>query len=488
MSSMARNVIVLSSDEMRGDAPGFMGNPDCRTPNLDRLAQRGVVFAQHYTVHGKCVPARIAMQTGRYSHTDGFRTIYQHMPSSHPHLLGTLKGLGYESAVFGHNHVWEDFWGNNKKGSGFPDYHSFTEGSFDHLLKKQWPAPGPGRVTPMDLGRGFDYGGRIDKPIDGFCDHNRAEQAVEYLTKVRDRSRPFYLHVNFSAPHPPYRVEEPYFSMYDRAAITAWPHDLPKNAPLPMRAMRRVRTGAGATDAALREIQAVYYGMITLVDAHIGRVLDAIAREKLFEESVVLFWVDHGDFAGQYGLVEKWDTAMADCIMHVPFILCSPGLPGGRRVASLSEHTDIAATVLELLGVTPDATWGMHGESLLPVIGGGKGKEAVFGDGGHEAALWKRFDPNMVRNGVGVDGKQETYLSSPESMARTAMCRTEKWKLVVRLAGGNELYDLQSDPRELNNLWGDTRYDATVMALQQKMIEWRLKTDTDRPRQEMVAA
>ena len=495
MSRTPKNLVVITSDEMRGDAPGFMGNPDCRTPNLDRLAASGVAFHNHFTVHGKSVPARVAMLTGRYSHTDGIRTVNETnlIQPGDPDLLSTLKARGYETAVFGHNHAWTDFWGDNTKGSGIVDYHSYTAEHFRPLLERKWPvpAPGPGAVRPLDLSRGgFHYGGRVEKPLDGFCDDNRIEQAVHYLTTVRDRSRPFYLHVNIGKPHPPYQIEEPYFSMYDRAAIRAWPHGLPEGAPLPLRRMRQLRTAEGASEAAFREIQAVYYGMVTKVDMLVGRLLEAVEAEGLFGDSVVMFAVDHGDFAGQYGLVEKWDTCMTDCILRVPQILRAPNLPAGVRVDGLTEHTDLAPTILELLDVPPAPRWGIHGESLLPVIRGERRKTAVFADGGHEEDMQRRF--NFRHDGKGearrLDGKQATYQATRETMARTKMIRTERWKMVIRLAGGNELYDLANDPWELNNRWGEPGLAPVIQDLQLQMIEWCLRTDTDRPHQERVGA
>jgi choline-sulfatase len=493
MSDRPKNVILITSDEMRGDCPGFMGNPDCRTPSLDRFARRGVVFEREFAVHGKCVPSRISSMTGRYCHTDGFRTIHQHLPSDQPNVLGSLKRLGYESAVFGHNHVWEDFWGDNTQSSGYPDYHSFETETFAPMLERRWEVPDastaryPSKPLPESLA---DYVGRKDE-LTFFCDDNRAEQAIRYLTEVRDRSRPFYLHLNFGAPHPKYRVEEPYFSMYDRDAIRPWTHDLPQNAPLHMRAMREIRTGLEVDDEAFTEIQAVYYGMVTKVDTLIGKVLDCVEREGLFDDSIVLFWVDHGDFAGQYGLVEKWDTCLADCILHVPQILSAPGLPEGLRVESLTEHVDVAPTLLELLGVEPD--WGIHGESLLPILRGERRKEAVFADGGHEEEMFSRFghpagnDPSRK-----LSGKQITYRDVPETMSRTKMVRTDRWKLVTRLVGGHELYDMQADPDELHNLWPHVETDdalaRVVLDLQGRMIDWCTRTDTDRPYQETVGA
>lgn len=499
MTPRPRNLIILHSDEMRGDCPGFMGNPDCRTPHIDRFAKRGVVFTHHFTVHGKCVPSRIAMTTGRYCHTDAIRTVMEEnlLPKGDPDMMKTLRAAGYETAVFGHNHVWEDFWGkDNQKGTAAVDYHSFTEGEFKDLLKREWPCPPPppgGRV-PLELGDGYDYHGRCAGALTHFCDDNRAEQAIHFLTKARDRSRPFFLQLNISAPHPGYQVEEPYFSMYDPAKIQAWPHDIPGNAPLPLTAQRRIRTGIDAPDVALREVQACYYGMITKVDTLVGRVLDSIEAEGLLEDSIVIFTADHGDFAGQYGVCEKWDTTMADCLLHVPFILYAPGLPTGLTLDALTEHVDLPPTLLEMLGVAPDERWIIHGESLLPAIRGERRKEAVYADGGHEAAMRARFNAELIstdkqgRKHHATAGKQRTYHDEPDSMARTCMVRTERWKLVMREVGGNELYDMQADPWEMNNRWGEAGLQDLTLELMQKLVEWNLRTWTDRPFQPKVGA
>lgn len=488
MSQKPLNVIVITSDEMRADAPSYMGNPDCRTPNLDRLAQAGVAFRNQFAVHGKCLPSRISMVTGRYCHTDGFRSVMEEnlLPEDQPNLLGRLKQEGYESAVFGLNHVWQTLFASNHKSQGYTDYHSFTEGVFDDLAKRRLSVAQPGpdaRPVREDLvGKFFHYHGRKEV-LDGFCDDNRTAQALRYLKEVRDRSRPFYLHLNLSAPHPPYAVEEPYFSMYDPAAIEAYPHQLPENAPEPLRRMREIRTGNEVESDALREIQATYYGKVSKVDHLIGRVLDCIRQEGLMESSIILFWVDHGDFAGQYGLVEKWDTAMNDCILHVPMILCAPSLPAGTSVEALTEHVDVAPTVLDLLGLEPD--WNLHGCSLLETISGGPGKSCVFADGGHEAPLRDQFrraaSQGVLLRRCQTDGKQQTYFKHPATMARAKMARTRQHKLVIRSEGGNELYDLAQDPCELENLYGREERKDVVLQLQHEMIQWSLRSDPDRP-------
>lgn len=489
------NLILITADEMRADCAGFLGSSVCRTPHLDRLAARGAVFERHFTVHGKCVPSRAAMLTGRYTHTDGHRAINHActIPDGVPNLHLALKNAGYQTAFFGHNHTHENLLnGKNGPGENIADYHSFSDGVFVGMLSREWPSPAQTYFPPPVANACLETRCKT-APRSGFCDDNRADQVVEYLERVRDRSRPFYLHLNFGLPHPPYEVEEPYFSMYDRGALEPYPFALPENAPLHLRKMREVR-GAGVDEVAVREIMAVYFGMISKVDTLIGRVLEAVERQGLFENTVVLFTSDHGDFAGQYGLPEKWDTAMQDCIMRVPMILCAPGISPGRKVGSLTEHVDIPPTVLELVGIAPGPEWGIHGDSLVPAMRGGAGKRYVFADGGHEDAMRARFNTEVEQRApdgtcfLATQGKQKVYHDFPQTMSRTKMVRSEAWKLVVRLEGGNELYHVAEDPFEMVNLYGRPEHAGVVAQLMEQLVLWSLRTDTDRPFLESVGA
>jgi len=477
MQNKPVNLIILCSDEMRGDCLGVMGNPDIKTPNLDRLAQHSVLFKNHFTCHGKCVPSRVALMTGRYSHTDGMRDIFNDMPEDTPNVLGRLKELGYQSAVFGKNHCWRTMF------SGYVDVHSWTGEYEDYYdmrqkeaeeINKNMPPP------PCQFGDGFDYVGRQLEVTDEIY----AEQVATYLTQTRDKDRPFFMQVNYEAPHPVYRVEDPYFSMYSRDAITPFPYDLPKDAPLPLRVMREVRTGNEPNEAAFREIQATYYGMITKVDTLVGKIMQTVRDEGLLENTLILFWVDHGDFAGQYGLVEKWDTCMNDCIMHVPSMMYSPTLPAGKVVDSLTSHVDLAPTIFDVMGIEPIR--GIHGRSLVPLmLEDREVRTAIFGDGGHESEATARAkDADFKRK----TGKDKTYLRDPDTMARTKMVRTKDYKMVIRLAGGNELYDVVTDPYEMENLWDAEGVSSIKMDLMQRMLDWCLETDPDKPYLQQIRA
>jgi choline-sulfatase len=470
------------------------GNPDCKTPNLDRFSQQSVYFENAFAQCPKCVHSRISMITGRYPNTDGIRTINEEnlLPADAPNLLGSLKAEGYQSAVFGINHVWETLWASNAPGEAYADAHSWTEG-YDDIWDQPIPIPvlaAGSASAPPENRLDYQYGSRLleTKKFNSH-DDGRVEQALRFLRKGRDPERPFYLHLNISDPHPAYEVEEPWFSMYDRKRIKAFPRDLPTGAPLPLTAQRTHRVGGAPDEEMMEEIQAVYYGMVSKVDALLGKVFECIEEQGLLDNSIVLFFSDHGDYASQYGLPEKFDTSLADCLLHVPCMIAAPELPRGKRVDSLCGLVDLTPTLLELLGLGPLV--GMHGSSLLPAIKGEASRTAVFASGGHEAEMRARFNagnPTRPTDPNELEGKQRTYYHCPDAMARAKMVRTREWKLVIREIGGNELYNLLVDPHEMENLYGQSQYSEIEKQLLLRLVEWSLLTDTDRPRQEKVGA
>lgn len=497
------NILWITSDELRADCLGFMGNTEIQTPHLDALAKRGTVFERHFTPFPKCVPARCAMHTGRYCHSDGLRSVApdNHISRNTPTLASTLRAMGHETAILGLNHLWldDDFYGNgaekNQKGAGVVDYTSFTGEAMTRmaLQSRDYPAGTPRRGAWESAFAELEAPELRTGHTEGFLDENRTDQALHYLKELRDPDKPFFLQLNLSLPHPVYRIHEPWYSLYDPARIAAFPFDLPRNAPLPLRAQREHRTGADFTPDASREIQAVYYGMVSFVDDQVGRLLRTVDELGLGDDTLILFTSDHGDYAGQHGLPEKWDTDLRDCLLHVPMVLAGPGIPAGKRLQGLSEHIDLPATMLDFLDAPFPAEWVQHGKSLRPMLNGADGKDAVFADGGHEASLRARFSRPVWEEKRGkrvksTEGKQITYQCCPDAMAKCKMVRTCDWKLVVRETGGNELYHLAEDPREMNNLYGQPGTEPILLDLQEKLLQWVLRSDPDQPRIAEVGA
>jgi arylsulfatase A-like enzyme len=500
LKSQAKNIIMITSDEMRGDCQGFSGNPDVQTPHLDALAKSGCIFEQHYAPFPKCVPSRCSMHTGRYTHTDGLRTVMEDntLASGTPTLAETLRTHGFETAFLGLNHVWRDevFYGEgehqNKKGRGVVDYTSFTQGDMANVLDQSRTYPeGVARMGGhIDALSHVDFNGLTQGSSSKFCDESRADQAVAYLRKIRDKSKPFFLQLNLGKPHPPYAIHEPWYSMYQPDEIEAFPSQLPRNAPLPLTAQRQYRLGNDISPKSCAEIQSVYYGMISFIDDLVGQVLQAVDDEGLRDDTLIIFTADHGDYAGQYGINEKFDASLQDCLLRVPFVMSGPGVEVGKRVTSLSEHVDIPATVLSHLNIQPQKDWVWHGHSLWKTMNGSENRVAVFADGGHEVAMRQRFNaPTLDADGrLSVGGKQLVYDKCPDAMSRCKMVRTQEWKLIIREIGGNELYHVSEDRFEMTNLYGERQYDSIVMELQHLLLQWCLRTDTDRPYLEKFGA
>jgi choline-sulfatase len=504
------NILLICSDEYRGDMIACNGqNPDIRTPHIDGLAARGVNFRQHFCSFPKCVPSRVSMMTGRYTHTDGYRNIHQLMPHGTPDLASTLQNHGYELIELGRNHCWEHMLAAShdpptlqpgQRGIAF-DHHAWTA-PFKPIWEKHLAEHR--QLTEQHL-EGLERG-------EGFvrCDNQKwgpdlaiTEQVEHFLEHVREPDRPFFCQLNYGNPHPGYEVDQPWFSMYDTDGLTPLPRNVPDDAPYCVTQQRAVRTG-DAPEGLFRAVQTTYMGMCSRIDQLVGRVLAAVDRLGLADDTVVIFTSDHGDYAGQYGLVEKWDTHFADCLMQVPMVIAGPGLDRGTTVESLTSHVDLAPTLCELVGIDPFA--GVHGTSLLPTLGGERVRDAVFGDGGHEPEMRRRFNhydgqhptpaatpdhfkPRPDRKAGQGNGKQETYRLFPDTMARAKMVRTDRWKYVHRQTGDHELYDLHADRWELHNLF-PTRPagDPVINDLRSRLLDWSLATDTDRPHQEKVGA
>lgn len=499
MAKLNKNVIIITADEMRADACGFGGNPDCRTPHLDRIASSSLTFENHFAVFPKCVPSRISMLTGRYSHTEGRRTVMEpdHLRLGEANLVTHLREKhGYEAAVFGLNHTWQkEIFFDAKGSNSVVDYHSFSSEQLESIALKSMPSEEL-HVSKTKATALYDLidGGCEGRERNDFYDSNRMDQALYYLEELRDPKKPFYLQINFSKPHPPYKIHEPFYSMYDRNRIKPFPYNLPDPVPYYQISQREHRIGLEAPEEWYREIQAVYYGMCTYIDAEVGRLVSYLDKEEMWDDVIFVFTSDHGDYAGQFGLIEKWDTDLRDCLLKVPFLIKAPDLPGALRIDALTSHVDFPATILSLIaGAQVETAWPSHGTSLWAEIWDGASRKAIYAEGGHEKSMRQNFNSELffTRNGItrkAVDGKQHVYQHNPDSMAKAKMVRTKRWKLVVREVGEDELFDLKNDPYEMINLHGAEGTKDTVLELQRLLLDWCMATDPDTPVHSLVGA
>ena len=290
------------------------------------------------------------------------------------------------------------------------------------------------------------------------------------------------IYLPLTYPHPPYAVEDPWYSMIDRAK-------LPPRAPTPpgwqgkpslLRGIWERQGMQGWTEERWTELRATYYGMCARVDHQFGLVLQALREAGLYDDTAVFFFPDHGDFTGDYGLVEKTQNTFEDCLTRVPFAIKPPkGVPVRPRVSeAMVELVDFPATVEALAGITPPHTH--FGRSLLPVIAGetDEHRDAVFCEGGrlrgerHCMELESNPKPDMLywprlSWQIQDDGPEHT---------KAAMCRTKDFKYVHRLYESDELYDLRKDPQELRNVADDPNYREILHQLKERLLRFWLET------------
>ncbi len=479
------NILIFNPDQFRADALGHLGNAAAVTPNLDKLAQTdGVSFRNAFCQNPVCTPSRCSFMTGWYPHVNGHRTMFHMLHAHEPVLLKTLKEEGYTVWWGGKNDLvpgqdgYEEFCDIKYKADPqVPDLHSFDDwrGERDG---DNWFSFLGGRLDDVKEAVQPDGGKTIPthRP-DGDWAHVLG--AIDFIENASD-DKPLCIYLPLSYPHPPYGVEDPWFSAIDREKV---PIPLPEpegwiGKPSLLKGIRERQRLQGWTPERFRELRATYYGMCSRIDYQFGLIMDALKARGLYDDTAIFFFSDHGDFTGDYGLVEKTQNTFEDCLTNVPFLVKPPlGVPlqPGIRDA-LVELVDFPATVEALCGLTPVHTH--FGRSLLPLLAGETDvhRDAVFCEGG-------RIHGEKHCMEHGIENPDNLYwprvsLQQSEGPEHTkaVMVRNTTHKYVRRLYEPDELYDLVADPGELHNRIDDPALREVLFALKERMLTFFLET------------
>jgi arylsulfatase A-like enzyme len=410
------NVLVIVPDQLRAQALGCMGNPDVKTPNIDKLAAEGILFRQTFANTPVCCPARAILLTGKYPHKTGLVANDLRLRESEPGLAKILKGQGYSTGFIGKWHLdggQRDPGyvppGPRRQGFDFWAACECNHAHFNPVLFRDTPEPiRPKKFEPEVL---------TDIAVDFFRAH---------------RDKPFYLTVSMHPPHDPYGAPEPYMKLYDPQKITMRPNWKP-----------------GVAQAGREQI-AAYYAAITAVDEQVGRMIKALKDLDLEQNTIVLFTSDHGDMLGSQGARLKrkpWEESI-----RVPGILRYPAAAKpGRRVDTLLSHVDFAPTLLSLCGVKVPAD--MQGTDLSRVV---LGKT----DDGPDSVFFQIFVP------FAGDGTPNPWRG----------VRTQRWMYARTEKEPWVLYDLEKDPDELKNLANDPDCAAVRKELEARLEKWMRDT------------
>ena len=355
------NLLYITLDSLNRHFLTCYGNDWVQTPNLDRLAAKGVVFEGHYSGSVPCMPARREMWTG----TEEFWWRW----------WGPLepwdRTLAYEMGRHGvtsqlitdHYHYFE--WGSHSYEYDFDGYLSVRGHEHDNLRTRPYgQAPAWAMVmlerrpvdAPIYVRNVQDYEGEQD-----FFSPRVLAETAHWLRHERPEG-PWYLHVDAFDPHEPFHIPEPYRSMYtqeDHCQYSPWPN------------YGRVDQGSSAISTEeLAWVRAQYAGKVTMADRWLGRVLDALDEQQLWDDTVVILTTDHGHYLGDHGWIGKPECPVYDTLAHTPLLMWWPGCANGSRCAASTQTIDLYPTPLEMMGLpVPDLTQ-IHGRSFAALLRG----------------------------------------------------------------------------------------------------------------------
>ena len=432
------NVLLIMADDLNNDM-GTYGHPLVKTPNLDRLAARGVRFDRAYNQFPLCSPSRVSLLTGLRPDTTRIHELQTDFRTVLPDVV-TLPQMfrrnGYVAARVGKIYHY----GNPGQigTSGLDDPASWDAFVNPKGIDKDEETKVTNLTPTRQLGSALAY---YASPAadEAHTDGKVAAETIALLEKHKDR--PFFIGAGFYRPHCPYIAPRKYFDLYPLDTIPA-----PAASPdlwMPPPARFTIPPNWGISEQGQRESIRAYYASISFLDANVGRLLDALDRLGLTSNTIVVFISDHGYQLGEHGQWMK--QTLFERSARAPLIVAGPGVPAtGRATSRVVEFLDVYPTLAALTGVP--APKGLHGRSLIPLL---KNPDAT----------WDHPAITQVRRGPAASAFMGYSI------------RTEKWRYTEWDTGkrGAELYDEVADPQEAKNLVMDPQHQKVVADLQRRL-------------------
>ena len=479
------NILWYCTDQQRWDTIGCLGNGDINTPNLDRFVGRGTAFTRAYTQCPICTPSRASFLTGRYPaahhvHRNGA----ERFPESEVLVTRLFADAGYDCGLAGKLHLSRAQGRIERRpDDGYRVFH------WSHHPKPDWPQghayarwlqeeKGVDAVELWDSLRGKPYGVPAELHQTTWC----TEMARRFITEKRDG--PWLMSVNPFDPHPPFDAPQAYLERYDKGSL---PYPLFREADIDRqrafaavdqqtRVARDPHRMSGATGMETEDpsvdtasvppedydpqlLRASYYGMIELIDEQFGRLVDLLEESGEIENTIVIFMSDHGEQLGDHGLLYK-GCRFFESLVHVPLVIAWPEhIRQGVRSDALVELVDLAPTLLEAASLpVPPA---MQGRSLLPILTG-------------------HADPHVHKSRVVSEYWDAVELPRGHTdHSHGSMVFDGRYKTAVyHDYGVGEIYDLQSDPGEFDNLWDSPRHTELKAELLHRHLDAVMATSS----------
>ncbi len=491
------NILLVTFDQWRGDCLSAVGHPVIRTPHIDALAADGVLFRRHYAQALPCGPSRASLWTGMYLQNHRSATNGTPLDDRFTNLALEARKRGYEPVLFGYTDTTRDPRGLDDDDPLLRNYEQSLPGMRHETVLgtdiRDWlndlAAKGydiPERQADIWLHQN-DRPEAADKPFsfapavysaedsDG---HFLTDQALRYLDANKDR--PWFVHLSYLRPHPPFIAPAPYHDRY-AAAVTPPPvraeSAAAEAAAHPYLAYQLDHCGSQVwcegvdklpktmTDAEIAQLRATYYGMINEVEDNLDRVIAALKDSGAYDRTLIVLTSDHGELLGDHYLLGK--STWFDTAYHIPLIVCDPresaAVGRGRQVDAFTENIDVMPTVLDWLDL--DLPRQCDGASLIPWL---QGETPV--DWRKEAHYELDFR-HVVRQ------RAESALGLRSDECVMNVIRDERAKYVHFTSLPPLFFDLETDSAELENRIDDPAYATQVLEYAQRMLSWRMSND-----------
>ncbi len=485
------NILWICTDQQRSDSLGCYGNPIVRTPNIDSIAKRGIRFTRHITPMQICSPSRASMATGLYPRNHQLITNGRVLPESVPTLMTLLSKAGYRTHGVGKQHFQpllapaelnmpdsRAFWDKPEAKTWTGPYYGYQtmdmllgESDTAHLaghyanwlqenhpearelLKPEYAKQPP----PEDL----DEIWQSAMPAEFHYNSWITDRSVDFLHQRSDQTEPFFLFVSYPDPHHPLDPPEAYANRYNPADIplpNVTAVDLKGRPPycdslypkgqgfreLYWAADEGVEAGATITtddisDESLQMAIAYTYDMIEMIDDGVGQLLDTLAAQGQLENTIVIFTSDHGDYLGDHGLLHKGPASYRQ-LTEVPLVMSGPGIQAGMTADGMTNHIDLTPTLLALSETSTEGVQ-FDGLSLTPLLHQEKQSIRDYNFGEYHPTVRKELY------------NQTIY--------------TQKWRYTIypELSEWGELFDLENDPVEQNNLFFAAEFESVRQEL-----------------------
>lgn len=478
------NVILIHTDQQRADSLGCMGNRFARTPNIDALAGRGTLYRWAYAANPVCMPSRASLFTGR--HVPAHRVLDNGiwLPATELTMAEAFRQAGYRTAGFGkfHFQTYKSYdgdssmesmarWESGELDGWHGPYYGFdhvsmttahgegTGGHYGRWRRREFPdlAIGAGNATSPEKYPQFGCW-KSNIPLEAYHSTWVADEAVRYLDD--DDQQPFFLFVSFPDPHSPFTPPSPYSGMFDGVEFDP-PHAVKgenDTKPLPYRLAERGRpfvTDGGLhyypdfKGAAYNQVLAHTHAMVALIDDCVGRVLAKLDERGLTGDTIVAFTSDHGDCLGDHHFLYKAQTPCRS-LLNIPLLMAGPGVTSGE-VDDPVGNVDVMPTLLDLCGI--DIPGVVQGE-VLPAAGENARRPYAFEAG------WSKYGPECVHFTI----------------------YKRDWRLTIfPHLGDGEMYDLDKDPFEHENLYNEPEYRDVRRSLSEELMFAAGKSGTKMP-------